>query len=67
MHNLDFFWSIFPYLIPIIIIQVGLMVFCLIDLIRREHTNGPKWLWGLVIVFGELIGPIIYLIFGRQE
>jgi len=51
----------------VILLQLGLMVFALIDLARREKTRGPKWLWVLVIVLGELIGPIVYLLVGREE
>jgi hypothetical protein len=39
----------------------------LIHLARREKTRGPKWLWVIVIVLGELLGPIIYLLVGREE
>lgn len=56
-----------PYLVPIIILQLGLMVVALVDLARRERTRGPKWVWALVIVFVSLIGPIIYLVLGREE
>ncbi len=56
-----------PLIIPIILLQLGLMVFCLVDLARRERTKGPKWLWAILIIFGELIGPIIYLLVGREE
>jgi NADH:ubiquinone oxidoreductase subunit 2 (subunit N) len=54
-------------LLPIIIIQLILLVVALIDLIRSEKTNGPKWVWVLVIVFINIIGPIIYFIFGRRN
>lgn len=56
-----------PFLIPVVVIQLALMVFALVDLGRRERTRGPKWVWLLVIVFGELLGPIVYLVFGREE
>ncbi|MDO8972144.1 MAG: PLD nuclease N-terminal domain-containing protein [Saprospiraceae bacterium] len=59
--------SLLPYLIPLLVIQLGLMVFCLMDLARREKTKGPKWLWAVLIVFGQLLGPVVYLIFGRVE
>jgi hypothetical protein len=59
--------QILPLLIPLILIQLGLMAFCLVDLARREHTRGPKWMWALIIILGELIGPIVYLVVGRQE
>jgi hypothetical protein len=56
-----------PFLIPVIVLQLGLMIFALVDLIRREKTRGPKWLWAILIVLGELLGPILYLLIGREE
>ena len=43
------------------------MVVALVDLVRRERVRGPKWAWALVIVFFNLIGPVVYLLFGREE
>jgi len=59
--------SLIPFLIPIILLQLGLMAFALADLIRRDKTKGPKWVWALVIIFVNLIGPIVYLVVGREE
>lgn len=56
-----------PLLIPIILLELGLMVFALIDLSNRTATRGPKWAWIGVIVLFNLIGPIAYFIFGRRE
>ncbi|MFV2044900.1 MAG: PLD nuclease N-terminal domain-containing protein [Anaerolineales bacterium] len=56
-----------PMLIPILLLQLGLMIFALVDLVRREKTNGPKWVWALVIVLIGFIGPIVYLMIGREE
>lgn len=56
-----------PYLIPIVILELILVVVALVDIIRRERTKGPKWLWILVVMFIQLFGPIIYFIFGREE
>jgi hypothetical protein len=61
------FLQLLPLLIPIALIELGLMVVALIDLLRRERTRGPKVVWLLVILFVSLIGPIVYLIFGREE
>jgi hypothetical protein len=36
-------------------------------LVRREQTRGPKWVWALVIVLVNYIGPIIYFVAGRKE
>ena len=56
-----------PLLIPIVLLQLGLMIFALLDLIRRERTKGPKWAWALVIVLINFVGPIVYLVIGREE
>lgn len=56
-----------PLLIPLLLIELGLMLVALWDLIKREQTRGPKWLWVLVILFFNFIGPIIYLVVGRQD
>jgi hypothetical protein len=43
-------------------------VIALVDLYKREHViGGKKWIWALVIIFGEIIGAGIYLIFGRKD
>lgn len=54
--------------IPLILIELGLMVFALYDLVRRKKVKGGnKWLWGILIVLVNLIGPILYLVLGREE
>jgi hypothetical protein len=52
---------------PLIGIQFILLIVALVDLIRIRDTNGPKWLWVLVILFVNIIGPIIYFVFGRRQ
>jgi hypothetical protein len=59
--------ELLPFLIPVILLQIALMVVALVDLVRRERTRGPKWAWALVILFVNLIGPVVYLLFGREE
>ena len=56
-----------PLIIPIILLELGLMIAALVDIIRREKTKGPKWVWIIVVVVFNLLGPIIYFIFGRDE
>ena len=50
-------------------IELVLIVLALRDLLRPErHVRGDsKLLWGIVIVFISLLGPIIYLVAGRRE
>jgi hypothetical protein len=56
-----------PFLIPVILLQLALLVAALVDLAQRERTRGPKWVWVLVILFVSLIGPILYFTLGREE
>jgi hypothetical protein len=54
---------------PILIVEIVLIVIALRDLLRpeRQVRGDSKLLWGIVIVFVSLLGPIIYLVAGRRE
>ena len=56
-------------LLPIIVIQLGLMIAALVDLERDERRvrGGSKLVWALVIVFVNVVGPILYFVAGREE
>ena len=56
-------------LTPVIVVELVLIVFALRDLLRPERRvrGNSKLLWGIVIVFISLLGPIIYLAAGREE
>ena len=57
---------------PVVLIQVGMAVYALVDLARRTKTRGPRWAWALgliVTLFGIPAGIIvsgIYLAWGRH-
>jgi hypothetical protein len=57
-------WAI---LAPIFVIQFILLLVAVIDLVRIEKTNGPKWLWAIIILFVNIIGPILYFVIGRRN
>lgn len=52
---------------PIIGLQLILMTVALVSCVKEEETNGPKWLWILIIVCINLIGPVLYFIIGRKR
>ena len=57
-----------PFIIPLVLLQLILLVVALIDLSKREKVRWlPKWAWAIIIVLGELLGPILYFIIGREE
>jgi len=66
--DLETIKGILPFLIPLVILELGLMIFALVDLIRRKAVRGGnKIIWALVIVLFQIFGPIIYLVIGRKE
>ncbi|MCW5865385.1 MAG: PLDc_N domain-containing protein [Anaerolineae bacterium] len=56
-----------PFLIPIVLLQLLLIVVALVDLVRRPKVNGPKWVWVVIILLINFIGPIAYFLVGRRE
>lgn len=54
-------------IMPIIVLQFILMVVALIDVIRHQRTRGPFIMWIFIIVLGNMIGPILYFVFGRRQ
>jgi hypothetical protein len=55
-------------LIPVALLELGLMIWALVDVLRRERVRGDnKVVWILVIVLVNIIGPIIYFLLGRNE
>ena len=55
-------------LIPLVLVELGLLAFALYDLVKRKRVRGGnKWVWGIIIVVVEFFGPILYFVLGREE
>ena len=61
--------QILALLAPVVVIQLGLLIAALLDLepVQRRVRGGNKLVWVLVIVFLNVIGPIVYFVAGREE
>jgi hypothetical protein len=59
--------QILPIIAPIIVIQLILVVIALVLCAKAERTNGPKWMWVLIILFVNIVGPIAFFIAGRRS
>jgi len=67
-EELEIVLDMLPFLIPLFVLEVVLLVIALVDLVKRQRVRGGnKLVWVLVIVFIEIIGPAIYLLLGRKE
>ncbi|MEX1281441.1 MAG: PLD nuclease N-terminal domain-containing protein [Acidimicrobiia bacterium] len=52
-------------LVPVIVVAVGFVAFCLVDIARHEVRHLPKWLWALICLLSVPLGGIVYLLVGR--
>ncbi len=56
-------------IIPLVLIELAMLILAVVDLLRddRRVRGGNKGLWAVIIVFVNLIGPILYFLVGREE
>jgi hypothetical protein len=52
--------------IPLVIIQLILLITALVSLVKKQVHATDKVIWGLVIVFINIFGPIVYFAFGSN-
>lgn len=67
MNDLALDLTMLMLILPVAVIQLILVIVALIDWVRTEETNGPKWMWLLIILLVSLFGPILYFIIGRKN
>jgi hypothetical protein len=61
--------DILPFVVPLLVLQLVLLVVALYDLTRPERRvkGDSKVVWALIIIFVNLLGPLIYFLFGRED
>jgi hypothetical protein len=56
-----------PFIIPIIVIELALTIAALIHIFtHKNYRFGKRWVW-VIVSFIQIIGPIVYFIFGRSD
>jgi hypothetical protein len=59
-------------LAPVLLIQIGMAIFALLDLRRRRQVRGPRPLWAVVLIVmmfavpTGIIASAVYLAWGRN-
>jgi hypothetical protein len=54
-------------IIPLAALELGLLIWAVVDLIKRDAVKGgSKALWVIILIFFNLLGPILYLTWGRN-
>lgn len=57
-----------PFIIPIIIVELVLMVTALVHLLKHKKFKfGNQILWIVIVIFLQIIGPILYFTIGRGD
>ncbi|MDE7016184.1 MAG: PLD nuclease N-terminal domain-containing protein [Lachnospiraceae bacterium] len=65
---MDMLIEYLPFLIPVILMELLLSLTALIHIFRHPHYKfGNKPVWIVIVLFCQIIGPIIYFVFGRGE
>jgi hypothetical protein len=52
---------------PLLVVWLAFLIAGLADLLPRQRTRGPKWLWFCAVIFLSIIGPTAYFLFGRRK
>ncbi|EJS46870.1 MULTISPECIES: PLD nuclease N-terminal domain-containing protein [Bacillus] len=56
-----------PIVLPIIAVGALLVFIALIDLYRHRKTRKNVLVWTLIILFVNVLGPILYFVIGRKD
>ncbi|TGA98874.1 hypothetical protein E4665_05980 [Sporolactobacillus shoreae] len=60
--------DLLPLLIPIIVLELILVITALIHIFRHKtYRFGNRVLWVVLVLCFQLIGPVVYFIFGRGD
>ncbi len=54
-------------LAPIIILQLGIAIYCLFLIWTKGVSSLNRWIWSAFVLFVNLLGPIAFLLFGRKR
>lgn len=54
-------------LLPLILVAVAWIAYCLWDLSRAAVRGLPRWGWALLIILSVPLGGILYFVFGRDQ
>ncbi|BCB38314.1 phosphatidylserine synthase [Bacillus cereus] len=56
-----------PIILPVIAVGALLVLIAFIDLYRHRKTRKNVLVWTFIILFVNILGPILYFVIGRKE
>ncbi|HDR7690087.1 PLD nuclease N-terminal domain-containing protein [Bacillus toyonensis] len=66
LKNIDLM-SILPIILPVIAVGALLVLIAFIDLYRHRKIRKNVLVWTLIILFINILGPILYFVLGRKD
>lgn len=67
-NNVQILIDYWPILLPVALLEFGLMIAAVVHVLRHPHYRfGNKLLWLVIVVVFQIIGPVVYFVFGRGE
>jgi hypothetical protein len=54
-------------LLPLALLLVAFVGYCLVDLARGEVRYLPKWAWAVICLVSVPVGGLVYLLVGRRR
>lgn len=56
-----------PIILPVIVVGALLVLIAFIDLYRHRKTRKNVLVWMFIILFVNILGPILYFVIGRKD
>lgn len=56
-----------PIILPVIAVGALLFLIAFIDLYRHRKTRKNVLVWTFIILFVNILGPILYFVIGRKD
>lgn len=67
-NNVQILSDYWPILLPVALLELGLMIAAVVHVLRHPNYRfGNKLLWLIIVVVFQIIGPVVYFVFGRGE
>ena len=53
---------------PLLVLQLGVQIYAIVDILSKKKTRNLSMpIWIVIIALTEIIGPIVYFVYGRSE
>lgn len=58
-----------PFIIPLVIVQIALLIFTIVHILRHDtYKRGNRTIWLVITIVGmQFIGPILYFALGKED